>query len=249
MPLNPDASHDERGFPATMWTVLLTARDPAAPEAREARESVCAAYWRPICAYLGALGLSKEDAEDATQTLLADFTTGGSIGRVDPSKGRLRHFLKAAARHALYNHRRAAKAVRRGGWQADLSLDELPDSAMPFEEAAPDAAFDHTWAWTVFDRAFQAIAESYALRGKGELLESLKPALLPSGALQSYAEIGSVFGVGEAQIQLEVHRLRRRLADRLRSEVAATLGPGCTAQEVEDELRQLVRVLSHERHE
>ena len=113
-----------------MWTVLLTARDPVGPEARAAREAVCAAYWRPICAYLSALGLSKEDAEDATQTLLADFTNGGAIGRVDPAKGRLRHFLKAAARHALYNHRRAAKAVRRGGGQADLSLGSSAMSAM-----------------------------------------------------------------------------------------------------------------------
>ena len=199
------------------------------------------AYWRRICAYLGALGLSKEDAEDATQTLLADFTNGGAIGRVDPAKGRLRHFLKAAARHALYNHRSAAKAVRRGGGQADLSLDELPDSAMLFEAAAPDAAFDHTWAWTVFDRAFQAITESYALRGKGELLEAMKPALLPSGALQSYAEIGSVFGVGEAQIQLEVHRLRRRYRELFRNEIAQTV---TSPEEVDDELKHLFAVLA-----
>ena len=100
MPLNPDASHDERGFPATMWTVLLTARDPAAPEARAAREAVCAAYWRPVCAYLGALGLSKEDAEDATQTVLAEFTNGGSIGRVDPAKGRLEACVPDVSRSA-----------------------------------------------------------------------------------------------------------------------------------------------------
>ncbi len=246
MPTSPPASADARGFPATMWTVLLTARDPAAPDARAAREAVCAAYWQPVCAYLRALGLAHEDAEDAAQKVLADFCHDGSLERVDRARGRLRHFFKAAARHALYNHRRTANAVRRGGGGAALSLDELPDAAIPSAAAAPDAAFDHSWAWTVFDRAMRAIGESYALRGKGALLEALKPSLLPSGALQSYAEIGSEFGVGEAQIQIEVHRLRRRLADRLRSEVAATLGPAATLPEVEDELRQLVRALCHE---
>lgn len=249
MPTNPEATHEERAFPATVWTLLFTARDPAAPGARAARESVCAAYWRPVCAYLVALGLSKEDAEDTTQSVLAAFTNGGSIDRVDPAQGQLRHFLKAAARHALYNHRRTARATRRGGGQRDLPLDALPDAALPSESAAPDAAFDHSWAWTVFDRAFQVITESYALRGKGKLLEALKPALLPSGGLQSYAEIGSALGVREAQIQLEVHRLRRRVADRLRSEVAATLAPAATPGDVEDELRQLVKALCHERHE
>jgi DNA-directed RNA polymerase specialized sigma24 family protein len=230
-----------------MWTVLLAARDPAAREAREAREAVCAAYWTPICAYLTALGLAKEDAEDVTQSVLADFTNGGSIERVDRARGRLRHFFKATARNALYNHRRASNAARRGGGDAAVPFDELPEDALPAEDAAPAAAFDHSWAWTVFDRAMRAIEESYALRGKGKLLDALKPALLSANAVQSYAAIGSEFGVGEAQIQIEVHRLRRRFADRLRGEVAATLGPAATPAEVEDELRHLVRALSHER--
>lgn len=229
-----------------MWTVLLTARDPAGPEARAAREAVCAAYWRPVRDYLATLGLSREDAEDAAQKVLADFCHDGSLERVDRARGRLRHFFKAAARHALYNHRRAANATRRGGGAGNVALDELPDAALPAEDAAPDAAFDHSWAWTVFDRAMQAIAESYTLRGKEKLLDALKPALLPAGLVQSYAAIGSEFGVGEAQIQIEVHRLRRRFADRLRGEVAATLGPAAPPAEVEDELRHLVHALSHE---
>ena len=93
----------------------------------------------------------------------------------------------------------------------------------------------------------RAIEESYALRGKADLLAALKPSLLPAGMVQSYAAIGSEFGVGEAQIQIEVHRLRRRTADRLRAEVAATLSPSAAPGEVEDELRQLVRALCHER--
>lgn len=247
MQTDQPAPDDGRGFPATMWTVLLTARDPASPEARAAREAVCAAYWRPVRDYLATLGLSPEDAEDAAQKVLGDFCHDGSLQRVDRARGRLRHFFKAAARHALYNHRRAANALRRGGGDAGVSFDELPDSALPAEEAAPDAAFDHSWAWTVFDRAMRTIEESYALRGKGALLDALKPALLSAGVVQSYAAIGSEFGVGEAQIQIEVHRLRRRFAERLRGEVAATLGPAATPAEVEDELRHLVRSLSHER--
>jgi hypothetical protein len=128
-----------------------------------------------------------------------------------------------------------------------VPLDEMPDAALPVEDATLDAAFDHAWAWTVFERAMRDIEESYALRGKAALLTALKPALLPAGMVQSYAAIGSEFGVGEAQIQIEVHRLRRRVADRLRAEVAATLGPAATPREVEDELRQIVRALCHER--
>jgi len=53
-----------------MWTVLLAARDPAAPEARE---EICRAYWRPVLSYLQSLRLRPDEAEDVTQTLLAHF--------------------------------------------------------------------------------------------------------------------------------------------------------------------------------
>lgn len=237
---------DARGFPATLWTVLQAARDPGHPDSGAARETLCSLYWRPVRDYLATLGLPREDAEDGAQRVLADFCSDGSLERMDRSRGRLRHHFKAAARHALYNFRRASQAQRRGGGEGPLPLDEVPDSAVPCSEAAPDAAFDHAWAWSLFHRAMGTIEESYALRGKAALLAALKSALLPSDEIRSYAAIGSETGVSEAQIQIEVHRLRRRFAGRLRTEVAGTLAPGASPLDVEDELRQLMKALCHE---
>jgi len=244
-PPHPIAEEDARGFPATAWTVLLTARDPAAPAAREAIEVLCRSYWPPVFHYLRALGLGAEAAEDLAQSVLADFCT--RLDELDRSRGRLRHFLKAATRHALYNHRRDAGAAKRGNGEAPLTLDSLAESAQPAAEAAGDAAFDQPWAWTLFDRALAGLAESYARRGKGELFEVLKPGLISDDGLRPYAEIGSAFGVGEPQIKNEVHRLRRRFAERLRGEVAATLGPSAAPAEIEEETRYLVQALAHER--
>ena len=57
------ASADDRHFPPTAWTALLAARDPAAPETAAARDELCRAYWRPVAAFLGALGVSEPDAQ------------------------------------------------------------------------------------------------------------------------------------------------------------------------------------------
>jgi hypothetical protein len=71
----------------------------------------------------------------------------------------------------------------------------------------------------------------------------LKPGLISPDLLKPYAEIATLTGMTEGQVKLEVHRARRRLADELRAEVAATLPP---EEDVEDELRYLLSVLSHE---
>jgi DNA-directed RNA polymerase specialized sigma24 family protein len=239
--------NDGRNFPATAWTALLQARDPAAPEAREAMETLCRAYWRPVFHYLRALGLDEPAAEDVAQGVLANFCTSGALERMDRSNGKLRHFLKAAARHALYNYRRDAAAARRGSGEAPLKIDEIPAAAQPSADAAPEAAFDGPWARTLFERALAGLAENYALRGKSALFDALKSALVATEDLQPYAEIGSTFEVTAQHIKIEVHRLRRRLATRLREEVAATLGPWSTPTDIEEEARHVITTLAYER--
>jgi DNA-directed RNA polymerase specialized sigma24 family protein len=243
----PEHGPIHRSFPPTAWTVVLSARDPVSATAKQAREEVCKAYWQPLCSYLRTLGVDPGHAEDLTQTLLAHFCTDGWIETVDRAKGRLRHFFKAAARHALANHFRNHKRQKRGGGAVELSVEDLTEGQVPAADAEGDEVFDRHWAWTLFDRALGALAESYQSRGKGDLFDALKSALISPDRLQPCAEIGSRFGVGEQQIRIEIHRLRRRMAERLRAEVAATLGATATPAEVEAELHHLVRSLAYER--
>ena len=224
---------------------MLTAGDFAAPEARRAREEVCRVYWPPVYSYFRALGCGREDALDLTQELLAEFCDGGGLQRVSPETGSLRAYLKTTARHRLINFRRDASTKKRGGGQFVLSLEELDDVAVPADAATADAYYDRRWARTIFQQAMDALAAGYAARGKGPLLEAVKGGLISPDALKPYAEIGAELGVGEAQIKLEVHRARKRLAESLRREVAGTLGPEAGPAEVETELRYLLRVLAH----
>jgi RNA polymerase sigma factor (sigma-70 family) len=210
-----------------------------------AREEVCRAYWPPVASYFRALGCDREDALDLTQELLAEFCDGGGLERVTPEVGSLRSYLKTTARNRLINFRRDAATKKRGSGAFHLPLEELDDSNVPADPKMADAFYDQRWAWTIFRRAMDSLAENYASRGKGPLFEALKGGLISQDSLKPYAELGATFGVGEAQIKLEVHRARKRLADTLRQEVLGTLGPNSDLAAVESELRYLLRVLAH----
>ena len=210
-----------------------------------AREEVCAAYWPPVFSYLRALGCEREDALDLTQELLADFCDGGGLGRVEPEVGSLRSYLRTATRHRLLNFRRDRSVTKRGGGAFHLSIEELDDSSVPADPEMADAFYDQRWAWTIVHRAMDQLSASYAVRGKGPLFNAIKVGLISPDALKPYAEIGAEFVVGEAQIKLEVHRARKRFADTLRTEVAATLGPDDTTSAIEMELRYLLKVLAY----
>ncbi len=241
----PRATQRPAPFPPTAWTRVLTAQDPLAPDARMAREEVCRTYWQPVYSYFRALGSDREDALDLTQELLAEFCDGGGLDRVNPEAGSLRSYLKTTARHRIVNLRRDRSARKRGGGTFALSLDELDEASIPTDPEMADAFYDRRWARTIFQCAMDSLAAGYEARGKGALFTVLKPGLISQDALKPYAEIGAEFGVGEAQIKLEVHRARKRLAESLRRETAATLGPDPEPATVESELRYLLRVLAH----
>lgn len=114
-----------------MGTALLAARNPNGPDAVAAPNEVCKANWRPVYSYLQSVGFPHAEAEDVTQTVLSYSCHSGWMARVDREKGRLRHFLKATARHALYNVRRDGGAMKRGGGVSELPLDEMSDAETP----------------------------------------------------------------------------------------------------------------------
>jgi len=227
-------------FPDTAWTRVIAGRCGDAGQTARALEDLCRQYWPAIYSYLRALGQTKEEAEDAAQDFTSAFILGEPLHRADPERGRLRSYMKQSIRNFLAKRIRDASRLKRGGGVEHAVFEDVAElaSALPSDEA-----YDREWAFTVMERAMTALRESYTARGKGALFDLLKPALAGVEPLQPYAVLGLSAGVSEAQIKLEVHRARRRLADVLRREVAATVASEAA---VEEELRYLLTVLSHE---
>src|SRR5512138_472191 len=60
-------------FATTHWSVVLATADQDSPQAGEALEQLCRAYWYPLYVYVRRRGHSPEDAQDLTQQFFAQF--------------------------------------------------------------------------------------------------------------------------------------------------------------------------------
>jgi len=74
-------------FTTTHWSVVLAAGQGGSPQAAEALETVCRAYWFPLYAHVRRRGHSVEDAQDLTQAFFARLLSRERVSLADPARG------------------------------------------------------------------------------------------------------------------------------------------------------------------
>ena len=237
-----ESSSQPRSFPTTLWTVVLTAGVSESAPAQAALAQLCQRYWYPLYSFVRHRGYALHDAQDLTQAFFAHLLEKRGLGQVDPGRGRFRTFLLAALKNFLANDWERTHAVKRGGGQTILSLDR--DSAEsrfrlePSHDLTPDRHFEHQWALTLLDQILGDLRAEYHADGKGALFEGLKAVL--TGEPASYADVAAKLQRSEGAIKVAAHRLRHRYRELIRARIAETV----SAEDVEDELRHLLAVLS-----
>jgi len=232
-------------FATTHWSVVVAAGGSDTTGARQALARLCQTYWYPLYAYVRRRGLSPPDAEDLTQEFFARFLEHGWVAQADRDKGRFRTFLLSALNHLLANEWHKARAQKRGGGAALLPLEfdqaETRYSREPADNATPEQHFERRWATTLLETVVHRLRLEYEQEAKAALFAALHPCLLGDRASQAYDQLGKDLGLSVAAVKSAVHRLRQRYRQLLRDEIAQTVA---APDEVEDELRYLISVLS-----
>lgn len=228
-------------FATTLWSVVLQARDGEGTARRSALDRLCAQYWPSLYVYLQRRGLTREDAQDATQGFFAYFFEKGLLGDVDRGRGRFRRYLLAVLERWLANERRTSSAEKRGGGAPPLSLDfARADRELPLEPAAPgeppDAAFHRVWALSVLREATARLRREYEELGRRRRFEAAAAHLSASGARPSAEELAARLGVTPADVRRIVHEARQRLRELVRAVLRETVE---RESEVEQEVRDL----------
>lgn len=231
-------------FDTTRWSVVLAARDETGETARRALAWLCEAYWYPVYAFIRRRGHEPDEAADLTQGYFARLLEKHYLEAVRPELGKFRSFLLKSVQHFLSNERDRARALKRGGGKAPISLDGLdPERRMalePRDDLTPEALFEREWAFTLLERAMERLAGEAAAKERRPQFELLKGFLTDAGSGPSYHEVAGLLKVGESAIKVAVHRLRRRFGELLRAEIAETVAdPGGT----DAEIRHLFSVL------
>jgi RNA polymerase sigma factor (sigma-70 family) len=234
-------------FGQTQWSVVLAAagkRDQVLAE--QSLEKLCRVYWLPLYTYIRRQGESPHDAQDLTQEFFARLLEKDFLGLVDPTKGRFRSFLLASLKHLLSNQRDRARAQKQGSGQTPLSLDfsdaETSMGFQPADEHTPERAFEKHWPLTLLEQSLARLRKEYYDRGKQDLFEQLKTTLTEGRGGVACAELSARLGMSGASVKMAVHRLRERYRAVLRAEITETVAQ---KSEVEDELREVFRALSH----
>jgi RNA polymerase sigma-70 factor (ECF subfamily) len=244
--LAPQAQNPDGQFGSTHWSVVLAAAQTRSPDAEEALERLCLAYYYPLYVYARRRGLDAEQAQDITQSFFAERVVTKLIFRgVSPGAGKFRTWLLNSFLNFLRNDWERQKAQKRGGGAVCLSLDftdaegrytiELKDLM------TPEILYDRAWAITLTERAVEHLRRRYERRGQAEWFGALAANLPGTTDPEPYKETAARFGKTEAAVKMAVSRLRREYGEVLREEIKRTLSE---KGDPEEELRHLKEILS-----
>jgi RNA polymerase sigma-70 factor (ECF subfamily) len=229
-------------FNTTRWSLILAAAGRG-EVADDALSELCQVYWRPVYAYVKRHGHSPNDAEDLTQAFFLYLLEHGCFERADPARGRFRAFLVTAARNFLANARDHALSRRAGARTPHESIDAIDaERYLALNagdlESSPEAVFERQWALRVTERALDRLRREYVERDQEQLFDELRPCLTSDGP---GPDGPTLTDPRHDAFRTALSRARRRFGEALRSEILETV---CDPEDVEDELRHLLRVLS-----
>ena len=230
-------------FPATRWSVVLSARAGGSESSRTALADLCQLYWRPLYAFARGSGLAPEDAEDLTQDFFARVIIGQDLfAAAEPFLGKLRTFLLTAFQRDLIDARRAARSQKRGSgkvvsFDAMLAEQQLAPALMTVAE--PVRLFEREWAESVIRASLNGLAAEFEARGKRDLFLMLRPFISAGADSQTgYDELSAASGLTKPAVRQAVHRLRGRFRQAVRDHIADTLNDPTEAQ-IDEELRAI----------
>jgi len=234
----------DHAFATTRRSIVVAAGRRSSPDSRQALESLCAAYWYPLYAYARRRVANVHEAQDLTQAFFAELLEKNYVGSANPERGRFRAFLLTAFKHFLGKEWEKAKAQKRGGGRASMSLDfQAADSSLRIDPAAGLTAeqfFEQQWAIALLGRIMKRLECEFQEAGKAEHFEAFKGFIIGDHAGCTYAQVAARLDMTEGAAKKAGSRMRQRYRELLREEIAQTVaGP----DEVDDEIRNLVLTL------
>jgi RNA polymerase sigma-70 factor (ECF subfamily) len=202
---------------------------------------LCDAYYEPVVAYLRSLFRDAEVAREMSHAFFAEMLGGGTIHTADRERGRFRSYLLGAVKHFVGHQREAARRMKRGGGLIAVSLDDGEAAEVPdLRVLSPDAEFDRQWAMTVIARSMEMLRLECVAEGRGAFFNAVSGILNGHASHGDQTNIAAACGMTFDAFRMAVSRLRKRLRDCVKAEVAGTLDDPAAVQ---DEMEALFAAL------
>lgn len=208
-------------FETTRWSMVLHAGDT-----RGALETLCRTYRPPVLDYIRHRGYPADSVEDLAQAFFAQFIEHAWHANADPARGRFRAFLLTALKRFLIDADEQLHAKKRGGAIQFRSFDQTATNTSTLDNLAgdqtPDLAFERSWAATLLATAMRRLRAEAEEAGKLAMFEQLREFLGERPDEADYARVAQVLNLRRNTLAVAVHRLRHRLRELIRDELAQT---------------------------
>jgi RNA polymerase sigma-70 factor (ECF subfamily) len=202
---------------------------------------LCDAYYEPVVAYLRSVFRDADAAREMSHAFFAEMLAGGTIHTADQQRGRFRSYLLGAVKHFISRQRESSRRMKRGGGVELVSLDDEEVGDVPdARQLPPDAEFDRQWAITVLERGMEALRVECVEEKRAEFFEMVKPLLSGGAERGDRADLAAACGMNADAFRMAVHRMKKRLRQCVKAEVAGTLED---ATSVQDEMQTLFAAL------
>jgi DNA-directed RNA polymerase specialized sigma24 family protein len=227
---------------------LLLMRDTLDPEAkREILNHLCQAYWQPLFQYARRLGNTPEESQDLTQGFFLHLLRNGLFGSADPQKGRLRTLLLSSFSNFIRAEYNKSTALKRGGAQEDLSLNQLENAEMAYQLEAgeafdPIAIYNRRFARDCLAAAAARLELRYTEQAKRAHYDSLKQFITASGTEGAYAVEAAKLNIRADYYKVLVHRFREHFKEALTAHIRETMPDDVTDEEVQQEIIEIIRL-------
>lgn len=229
--MTPSAPTMPHAFHTTRWTRVCQAKADS-DDGRNALADLCDAYYEPVLAFMRCELRNADAAREMSHAFFAEMLGGGSISGADRERGRFRSYLLGAVKHFVSRQRELAARAKRGrGLEAvAMESDEVAEVA-DTSHHTPDAEFDRQWAVTVLARGLEVLRCECEAGGRGDFFEQVKPLLSGDAGYGGQGALAAACGMNVEAFRMAVHRLKKRLRDCVKAEVAGTLDDPAMVQE------------------
>jgi DNA-directed RNA polymerase specialized sigma24 family protein len=237
-------------FQTTRWTLVSQAGAANSEIAREALETLCKWYHKPLLRFAGRFAIQNrwppEDAEDLTQGFISKLLQEQGIQRFVPRGAKFRSFLCRGLKNFLLEDLRRRNAAIRGSGAPHVSLQDTQGESrygLPDTPAAEECIFDKDWAMTILDRAFNRLKHECEAQGpdKLQLFRRLQPRLLDESDACFYEQVARESCKEPSAIKTAHSRMRAGLRVAVREEIAQTVS---SPNEIDEEISYLLSALA-----
>jgi len=203
-----------RGFPLTRHSALAAVRSADAAERARGLATLSSVYWRPVYSYLRLRWRRPhEEAADLAQDFFAELMDKDLLSRFDPSRARLRTYLRVCIDGLVSNSDKAASRQKRGsGTALHFDFEDVREEVERLTSTVESAEslFEKEWARGVFATALQRLRDACAEAGKADHYALLEQYDL-GDARPTYAELAQRFGIAVTDVTNRLFRVRREL--------------------------------------